>query len=229
MDVERCQALISRIGISAFLDECQHEVQGPAGGMFDHLVYAHCKLEDLPALVRTVVWVDPAVTDTDSSDAHAIQVDSIGVDDKIYRRWSWEQRATPLDSSRLAVRKAVEFGADHVGIETDQRGDTWQSVYREACRSLVHGETLTKETRFPPFTWKKAGDSKMTKTERAGRMLAKGYELGRIVHVLGTHAALERGLRRFPLKKPFDLVEANYWAWDDQVRRAISSPSRRST
>jgi len=41
------------------------------------------------------------------------------------------------------------------------------------------------------------------------------YEHGTIVHVLGTHATLERGLRRFPLRKPFDLVDAAYWSWRD--------------
>jgi hypothetical protein len=47
--------------------------------------------------------------------------------------------------------------------------------------------------------------------ERAARMLVS-YEQGRIVHVLGDHAALERALRRFPLRKPFDLVGAAYWS-----------------
>ena len=64
---------------------------------------------------RNLIKAAEAVTDNDQSDAHAIQADSLGVDGKIYRRWSWEQRATPLESIRQAIKKAVELGAEHVG------------------------------------------------------------------------------------------------------------------
>ena len=41
------------------------------------------------------------------------------------------------------------------------------------------------------------------------------YEQGRIVHVLADHAVLERAPWRFPLRMPFDLVDAAYWSWFD--------------
>ena len=156
----------------------------------------------------------PAVSSTDQSDAHGAQADGIGTDGTIYRLWSWEQRATPEDALRRALLKAVELGAEAVGVETDQGGDTWQPTYRAAWDGLVADGSVPAETRCPEFRAAKAGAGHGPKTERAGRML-QDYERGRLVHVLGTHTVLERALRRFPRAKPFDLVDAAYWSWQD--------------
>ncbi len=64
-----------------------------------------------------------------------------------------------------------------------------------------------------------AGATGRSKAARAALML-QDYERGRFVHVLGDHALLERALRRFPLKKPFDLVDAAYWSWRSLSTRA---------
>ena len=206
-DLVRCQAIINDVGLSAFLSECQHEVGMQAGGMFDHLEYRHCEWEAVPDLVQVVVWVDPAVTSMDDSDSMGIQADGLALDGTIYRLWSWEQRTTPEDCLRRAIQKAVELKARAVGVETDQGGDTWQSVYREAARGLGIAAP-------PAFRWEKAGAGHGPKAHRAGQMLAD-YERGRIVHVVGTHKTLERALFRFPKVKPFDLVDAAYWSWWD--------------
>jgi hypothetical protein len=52
------------------------------------------------------------------------------------------------------------------------------------------------------------------------------YEQGRIVHVLGTHESLERSLRRFLIRKPYDLVDAAYWSWFDLRGRRYKSGIR---
>ena len=41
------------------------------------------------------------------------------------------------------------------------------------------------------------------------------YERDTVRHVRGTHAVLEKALHRFLVKKPYDLTDAAYWAWDD--------------
>lgn len=211
-DVAACQRYIDTWGISAFLSECQHLTEPPAGGLFSHLVYQHCAWSELPRLVRTVVWCDPAVTDTDQSDANGIQADGVATNGTIYRLWSYEQRSTPLATLKRALSKAVELGADHVGIETDQGGDTWKSVYDEAWRSLLADGAVEATTRRPPMKSAKAGAGHGPKTHRASQMLTD-YERGKIVHVMGTHETLEKSLRRFPKSKPFDLVDAAYWSW----------------
>lgn len=223
MDLAQCQALMDTYGLTAFLQENQHSLEPPAGGMFDHLIYEHCTREDVPPLVRTVVWVDPAVTDTDNSDSHGVQCDGLAGDGRIYRLFSWEQRATPVRAIQVALRTALEYGAASIGIETDQGGDTWKSVYKEACEA----EGITEPPRMKQA---KAGAGHGAKAARAQKMLAD-YEHGKFVHVTGTHLTLERALRRFPRVKPFDLCDVAYWSWADLrygVRGSVAVPPVRA-
>jgi hypothetical protein len=206
-DIEQCQARIEAMGITAFLSECQHDTEPPAGGMFSHLSYQHCNPEDVPDLVRTVVWIDPAVTDTDRSDAMGIQVDGISSSGVIYRLRSFESRSTPLEVVKQGLAWAIEYGASELGIETDQGGDVWKSVYREACREI--GVDINSA---PKYRSEKAG-SIGPKAHRASLMLADYERPGRIIHVIGSHQILERALRRFPIMKPYDLVDAAFWSW----------------
>jgi len=223
-DLETAQAKMHEEGLTAFASERQHNVEPPAGGMFDHIDFKAILVEwdALPELDRVVVWVDPAVTSTDESDAFGIQADALGADGRIYRLYSWEQRTTPEDALERAVLKAIELGADHVGIETDQGGDTWASVYREAVRNL-ETHRLIRKGEAPRMASDKAsrqrtgdrpGAGVPSKAGRATKMLAD-YDRGRIRHVRGTHTTLERALRRFPRTKPFDLVDTAYWSWAD--------------
>ena len=214
-DLAACQRLMDRMGLSAFLRECQHDVEDAPGGMYDHIEFRRCRWDEVPwaALERTVVAVDPAVTNTDSSDAHGIQADSLASDGTIYRLYSWEARTSPQDALKRAILKAVELGADTIVVETDQGGDVWRSAFDEACRELVEeGKVLERD--LPAFDSAKAGAGHGSKTHRGGLMLAD-YERGRFVHVAGTHAVLERALKRFPKTKPLDLADAAYWAWHD--------------
>jgi hypothetical protein len=149
----------------------------------------------------------------------AIQADGIDENGRIFRLWSWEQITSPEDCLTRAIRKAIELKAELVGVETDQGGDTWESVYREACRnfSWLQGQNP------PRFAQAKAGAGHGPKAHRAGQMLFD-YEQGRITHVIGTHNILERALRRFPAVKPFDLVDASYWGWYDLRGRQPGIP-----
>lgn len=216
-DRARCQEMVDDMGYSAFLSECQHSVSDDPGGIFSHLSYRRCNWDDVPwgDIVKAEVWVDPAVTSTDQSDSMGIQADAVAADGTLYRLWSWEQITSPLDALRRAILKGMELGARNVGVETDQGGDAWISVYRDACRSLVEDDAhpgITAKTRFPQFRHAKAGAGHGSKVHRAAQMVGD-YERGKIVHVRGTHETLERALYRFPVTKPFDLTDAAYWSW----------------
>jgi hypothetical protein len=218
-DLEACQRMIATYGLSAFKIECQHEVDLFVHGLWADVAFLHCRPDEVPDLVRTTVWVDPAVSETDTSDSHGIQADGIAADahKTIYRLYSWEGVTSPLEAIRHAITVARRLRARTVGIETDQGGSAWKSVYREACRSLVEDGTVPDGTRFPSFRAEKAGRGYGPKVERASKQLAD-YERGRIVHVLDadrSYATLERALKRFPVRKPFDLVDASFWAWAD--------------
>lgn len=218
------QAEMDELGYSAFMSEKQHDVDAIDGGIFGHVEFRHCTWDELPTMVDIQVWVDPAVTDTDKSDAHGIQADGLGVDDHLYRLYSWEHRSSPEDSLRRAILKAIELRASCVGVETDQGGDTWKSTYENVWRKMVEEELAMlaeideserpepKLTAMPEFRQAKAGAGHGPKAERATKMLAD-YERGKIIHVEGSHVALERALKRYLLRKPYDLVDAGYWSW----------------
>jgi hypothetical protein len=214
MDLETCEENINDWGLTAFLNEAQHKVTPPPGGMFNHILpyvpLVEPSLPILKRLVRTVCWVDPAVSDTDQSDSHAIQIDGLGVDGKIYRLYSWEDRTSPRNAVRRAIVKAVEYGAESVGIETDQGGDTWDDVYFNA-RQDAEKELGCKI--LMPMKTARAG-AIGSKTHRASLMLAD-YERDAFRHVLGTHEILNASLARFPKSKPHDLTDASFWSWRD--------------
>lgn len=214
MDLDTCEEKINDWGLTAFLNESQHNVTPPPGGMFNHILphVPHVEADDLrvKGLLRKVCWVDPAVSDTDQSDSHAIQIDGLGKDGKIYRLYSWEDRTSPRDALKRAILKAVEWQCDHVGIETDQGGDTWEDVYFNARRDA---EKTLGHRIYMPMKSAKAGQIG-SKTHRASLMLAD-YERDGIRHVNGTHELLEAALARFPKTKPFDLTDASFWSWRD--------------
>ena len=212
MPLEACQHLIDSEGLSAFLTEAQHEVEVRSGGLFSHLDFARCPPDEVPDLVEIVVACDPAVTDTDQSDSMGIQADGLASDGRIYRLRSWEQRATPLLALRQALVWAYELGAGAVIVETDQGGDTWESVYREARAALLEEREDWRAKPPVRFVAEKAGAGLGPKAHRAAQMVPD-YERRRIVHVVGDHEVLERALHRFPLTKPLDLVDASFWSW----------------
>jgi hypothetical protein len=231
-NLSRCQDLLDTIGYSSFKSECQHEVDAPPGGMYDHVEFRHCDRDELPDLVRVVCWVDPAVTDNDGSDANGIEIDGIGAGEQqlatIYRLFSEEEQSSPLATLKRAIVKALEYKAECVGVETDQGGETWESVYVRALEELLAEGSIERDpnawkagvlqpapwVQLPVFRFDKAGAGHGPKAHRQAQVLAD-YEMGRIVHVLGTHAILERALKRFPRTKPLDLADAGYWSWKD--------------
>jgi hypothetical protein len=228
--LEACQRIVNRDGLSSSRVECQHEVETTEGSLFKDVTFKHCAPEAVPDLVAATVWVDPAISETDRSDSHGIQVDGLAADGTIYRLYSWEGITSPLDALRRAILAALAHGSRTVGVETDQGGDTWWSVYEQACRSLVEDRSVEAGTKFPGFLDEKAGRGYGPKVERASRQLAD-YERGRIVHVLDeqrSYAVLEKALRRFPVRAPHDLTDASFWSWNDlRSRNLVTVPLAR--
>jgi len=239
-NIPTCEAQINEWGLSAFLSEAQHEVDDPPGGMYSHLEYQHCEWSEIPDLERIVVYVDPAITDTDQSDSQGIQADGVA-GSTVYRLYSWEQRATPEGAIKRALLKCLELGADTIGFETDQGGELWEADFNHVCDKVVRlvlgsefdkpdeidlqligvvknklGDDVTEYSiryLFPSFTSAKAG-AVGSKVHR-GNMQLLQYEQGRFIHVKGTHRTLEKALNRFPRKKPFDLHDAAFWAQNE--------------
>lgn len=218
-NIQTAQAQISLWGYSAFLKEAQHDVER-AGGIWDHIDFQHIDHEALPTFERCSVWVDPAVTSTDQSDSMGISAGGVA-NGKLYGVYWWEAITSPEDAIERAIRKAIEIKADRVGVETDQGGDTWQSVYYRALENVQRDFEARlepeeyKKIRWPAFASDKAGAGYGSKLERNSRMLTD-YENGMVVHMIGTHTAIEKSLRRFP-DKPLDLADSMFWLWNDLI------------
>jgi hypothetical protein len=220
-----CQRNIDTWGYSAWRQEGQHEVEAPPGGIWDHIEFQRVTWEQVPTIERIAVWVDPAVTSTDESDSMGIQADGYGVDGTLYRFFSWEQVTSPEGALKKAIRKALElktrFGCPvSVGIETDQGGDVWFPAFRHVWDELVKQGKITEDEPIIPLKQAKAGAGYGGKVERNQRMLTD-YERGKVIHIEGTHLALERALKRFPKTKPLDLADAAFWGWNDLMANKV--------
>jgi cob(I)alamin adenosyltransferase len=217
-DLRTCELQINDWGLTAFLQEAQHEVE-QRGGIWDHIEFRHCKQADVPDLVRGCVWCDPAVTSTNESCANGIIADGLAQDGTMYRLYAWEAVDTPMNVLRRAIRVAVEYRLQYVGVETNQGGDLWRDEYATALKAVQEEKARELDARqyalvaWPKFREAKAGAGTGNKIERNQRMLVD-YEKGNIVHVEGTHTVLERAFWRFP-QEPLDLADAAYWGWDD--------------
>ena len=206
-----CQRIVDEIGLTAFRSEYQHEITNE-GSLFENVKFQRVNLGDTPPTWRRIVAVDPAVTSDDGSDSHGICV--AGIDDagKIYFYDSWERRENPEHCLRKALYFAIKYNADRVRIEGNQGGDMWLSLWDKIVE-----ESGLDEDRIPGVEIVKATSSTGSKMERASQMLVD-YELGKIYHVINdrdTYIELEGALRRFPLRRPFDLTDACFWAWED--------------
>lgn len=209
-DLDTCQQQMNDWGYTAFMREAQHDIRNDEG-LFGAIEFQHISRDALPPMLRTVVVVDPAVTATDRSDSHGIAVASLGADDMIYHRWSFEEVATPHEALRTAIEAAVRFGSREVYVETNQGGELWRGLFDRIIAELKADNVVSAMTTLPQFHELRASASTGGKVERASTMLAD-YERGRIRHVLGTHTLLEAALVRFPVTKPFDLVDATVYA-----------------
>lgn len=222
--VETCNSMLLQMGVSSFMVECQQEVDQVQGSMFEDLdldmITVDPDITPLPEFVRTAVWCDPAVTSKDRSDANGIAAGSLGVDGRLYVRRGYERRSTPLETLRTAIMWAVELGAETVGVETDQGGDTWEVVYEQALDQLVKEGAIGDQASIPFFDQIKAGAGFGPKQARAQQLHA-GYRADRVRHVVGPSLrTITQALARFPLRKPFDFVDALYWLYNDLILSA---------
>ena len=221
--ITHCQNAIDTWGYTTFLREAQHDIHNITGGMYGHVEFQLVDWSEalMKSLVRTTVWIDPSISETKKSDSMGIQADGIDEKGDIYRLWSWEQIASPEEAFRRGLIKAVEIGAQSFGVETDQGGLAWKSVYKRAWDHLVKNDLIPKGSRRPAYKYAKGGGDG-SKGHRSGKMLVD-YEHGRIFHVRGTHELLERAARRFLVLKPYDLMDAAYWSWKHLRRTTFES------
>ena len=200
-DLETCQQQIDTWGYTAFLREAQHIIK-EEGSLFSHINFQRIEPSKVPDLVRKICVVDPAVTSTDNSDSHGINISGIDGDGRIYHIFSFEKVVSPKESLEIAIRESIKNKVETLFVEVNQGGNLWQYLYNEIVAEMEVEELA------PTFQELKVTSSDGSKIERANGMLAD-YEKGNIFHVKGTHDVLETALARFPIRKPYDLVDAS--------------------
>jgi hypothetical protein len=227
-DLATCQSQINLWGISAFRREAQHEVD-LTGGIWDGVEWWKIKYEELPKLKRIVCWIDPAITDKPESASQGISIGGLDYEDNLIGLYWWEGIDSPEKVLERGIYKAHQWGCEQIGVETNQGGDTWKSVYKLAAAEVI--KKLEKEWReanpgrpnvppvsLPKFTDAKAGAGDGPKIERNGQLLTE-YERGKVKHMLGTHEVIQKALRRFP-NPPLDVADSWWWVWQDLIGKA---------
>lgn len=214
---------MNEIGADTFVEEKQHEVMQAKGSLYEGFDLPSLLLPypDLAVFEDIHVWVDPAVTDKDSSDSNGIRaggrVGETGLGGLrtglVIGLYSWEGRDSVDSMMRRAIQKAVELKASTLGIETNQGGDTWEVVYDATWDKLTGEGAFPPSTPKPRFVQAKATTATGGKRER-WQIARAARQRGEYLEAIGTHGGLFKALGRLPEKKPYDLADVDYWLWD---------------
>lgn len=169
--IRACQALMERIGLPAFLQECQQEVGKKEGSLWDPGDIG--RVERAPRLKRVGVAVDPS----GGGDDIGIIAAGLGYDGKGYVLADRTQpgHLGPLNWGRAAIAVYDELEADFILGERNFGGD------------LVGGNIQAADpSRRIPFRYVTASRGKDIRAEPVAAL----YERGQVLHV-GTFPELE--------------------------------------
>lgn len=151
----------------------------------------------LPAMVRVVIAVDPAVTSGSNADETGIIVAGRGVDGHAYILADLSGRYTPAQWAATVVKAYHQYGADRVVAEINQGGD------------LVEHTVKTVDPAIP-YRGVRASRGKIARAEPVAAL----DEQGRVHHV-HVFAALEDQMCAFDPDngvRGCDRVDARVWA-----------------
>jgi len=167
------------------------------GALFMRADIDRCRVSQAPELRRLVVAVDPAVTSSEDADESGIVVAGVADAGHMFILDDLSMRGTPDAVCRRALEAYHFHKADCIVFESNQGGETWQSITAQLDRSaavkLVHA-SRGKHARAEPI---------------ASRM-----EQGR-VHFVGVWSELEDQLTNYVpglSRKSPDRLDAFVWA-----------------
>lgn len=117
----------TRIGRQELYGELIEDVEGALWLYENILVWRG----PLPALRRTVVALDPAITNTENSDETGIIVASLGESGELIVRADRTVKATPKAWAERAIEAFYEFEAERIVYEDNQGGDAWKTIIHD--------------------------------------------------------------------------------------------------
>ena len=127
---------------------------------------ARIKLDEVPPLIRVVVGVDPAVTNTEDSDSTGIVTAGMSADGHYYILADDTLKASPQDWAMRAVKSFEQHKADRIVAETNNGGDLVVHLLQQVKNSV-------------PVKKVTASRGKLVRAEP----IAALYEQGRVHHV----------------------------------------------
>lgn len=118
-DRDACQRLIDRIGLSAFIRECQHQVKEREGALWSRDLLTATRTTQAPNLKRVIVGVDPS----GGGDEIGIVGAGKGYDNHGYVLRDRSLSGSPNTWGRAAVDLFHELKADAIVAERNFGGD----------------------------------------------------------------------------------------------------------
>jgi predicted phage terminase large subunit-like protein len=189
----------TRLGKQEIMGELLEDVEGALWSL-DKIEAT--RISEVPQLVRTVVAVDPAVTDT--GDETGIIVAGRDTHQHGYVIADYTTRGTPDAWARRVVETYDTHMADAVVVEINQGGQMVAQVLRTVRPSL-------------PIVEVRASKGKQTRAEPISAL----YEQGRIHHV-GVFPQLESQLTTWTPDDPKspDRLDALVWAFTELIQHS---------
>lgn len=167
--LHQCQSLIDLIGLSAFNEECQHEVQVREGALWTRDLLAETRTQSAPALKRIVIGVDPPGGRTECG----IVVAGLGFDGHGYVLTDYSLKGKPEVWAGRVARAYRDHEADKIIAEKNFGGDMVESTIKAIDSKL-------------PVSVVTASRGKAVRAEPVSTL----YNEGRVHHV-GVHTELE--------------------------------------
>lgn len=197
-----------------FLEKIRHKYEGTRLGrqelnaeilgdipnaLWTHSQIDLSRVKEAPELQRIVVAVDPAVTNTESSDDHGIIVAGVAGNEG-YVLEDGSRKGSPMEWARRAIALYDHYQADAIVIEVNQGGD----MVAQTLRSVRNNISIIEV---------RASRGKHVRAEP----IAALYEQGRIHHV-GSFSELEEQMTLmtsagYEGEDSPDRVDALVWAF----------------
>lgn len=194
-DIAACQQAIDTEGLTAFLEERQHQVHERQGALWTKDLINACRIAECPPLKRVVVGVDPPGGATECG----IIAGGLGYDDNVYLI---VDRSTPTGAGPATWGRAVvdtydDCEADLIAAEKNFGGDMVKSTI-----------TVAAGDRRIPVTMVTASRGKAVRAEPVRAL----YEEGRVRHV-GTFPELETEMTSWVPGDPNSPNRLDAWVW----------------
>ena len=104
--------------------------------------------EEVPTLVRTVVAIDPAVTQNKLSNETGIVVCAKGFDEKFYVIDDVSGKYTPDSWAKIAVETYYKYEADKIIAEVNNGGDLVERVIRTIDNNVSYGSVRATKGKY---------------------------------------------------------------------------------